>query len=37
MALSDETKQSIEIIVRLTIEEIIKMDSLHEKEYVEKN
>ena len=36
MALSDETKQSIDRIVGLPFEEIIKMDSLHEKEYVEK-
>ena len=36
MALSDETKQSIERIVGLPFEKIIKMDSLHEKEYVEK-
>ena len=36
MALRDETKQSIERIIGLPFEEIIKMDSLHEKEYVEK-
>ncbi len=36
MALSDETKKSIERIVGLPFEDIIKMSPLHEKEYVEK-
>lgn len=35
MALSDETKQSIERIVGLPFEDIIKMDSLHEWDTIE--
>ena len=36
MSLSEETKKSIERIVGLPFEDIVKMDILHEKAHVEK-